>query len=695
VKILFLYFEFRKDISDIDLLEIGIASALLEDNGHEVSMLYLKTPPPPDSLAERIQSFPPDMVVAYLAFDQISFMQPVIREVKNLIGDVPVCCLGPLCALAPEEIIASPFVDYIIIGDFEMTLLELLLCIEKGRDLQNIQNTWVKGEEDIIKNTLRPPLGNLDSLPFAERGIYDHDAVVTWRKGGVAFSATRGCPHQCAFCSLAPVSMAYRSKGSYYRMRSPGHVINEINVVSSTTDIKEILFCDQEFPLENDWLREFTARLKDSCPVPFHINASVERLNTPQTIALLANAGCASITLGIETGSESFRKRFADRNLQNSHITTVRNELEKAGIEVTTMNMVGLPLETIELSQQTIEFNKLLKPDNIKARTYYPVPSTNFYQYCKQKHYIRTMELPDKPYKSALNLPFMTDKEIKSVYERLLILDTMRKVSLVPGLDIGYFDFVKSFKKAGVKAESLTEVGLEIVEIDGAPAGAIRQNPGSIMIFECELRASSFLQFYLSLSLSPVGDFMEVPTVKFNIELHQDGNRTLFFQKSIKPESRCIMKWLKCSTPLPEVTEGTGRLVFSVNTEPPGNDAFIKAFWGSPVLGNRVVEKDGSYEIISEAEYRALKRFDENIAEKEEEVSELKRTISRLARENRELAVELDRKKDQVQSLNNMLSDRDARLDELKQKVIELGKIRDQYDQSISGKISKLMRKKK
>ena len=77
MKVLFLYFEFRKDISDIDLLEVGIAAALLEDNGHEVDMLYLKTPPPQDSLADQIRAFNPNIVVAYLSFDQIGGV-PVI-----------------------------------------------------------------------------------------------------------------------------------------------------------------------------------------------------------------------------------------------------------------------------------------------------------------------------------------------------------------------------------------------------------------------------------------------------------------------------------------------------------------------------------------------------------------------------------------------------------------------------------------
>lgn len=694
MNVLFLYFELRKEIVDSNLLEIGISSALLKQNNHSVGMLYLKTSPEPDELAGYLKKYSPDLIVPFLDYDQSHFISPILEQVKSFCSRAIICCVGPLCTLMPETVIAHPMVEMIICGEFEIALLEVVEALARNKGLQNIRNTWIKGPDGISRTPLREPINKLEALPYADRTIYDHRRLVEYREGSVAVSASRGCPYRCAFCPVTPLSSAYQTKGTFYRLRSSMHIVGEIKKISETVKIERVVFCDEEFPLEMDWLKEFREKYTTFTPYPFSITASVERLNQPGVIEVLKDAGCEEVRLGVETGNQSFRRRIAGRNLSNEQILRLSAKLHKEGIRVATANMVGLPLETPELAQETLEFNKKLLPEKIYVKTYYPAPGTSLYQYCHQKQYIKTMELPSRPYESVLDLPFMTSEDIKTAYERLHLLDCVLRSRRWTKDSIGYFDFATAFENAIIDAESPADVSLEEVIISGKKSLAIRQKPGTKTIFDCEIRTPGFVQVFIMMKKIPVGDFIDSLALTFTIELWRGEKKDVIFQRMLNIEKETNQLWRKYYVPLFDIKPGEARLAFSITANGSPHDGVIYGLWGAPALVDKLLEADGKLEIIKEKDFETVQTLQRKLIEKDELCQKLRTQLHNLERQYQNLQQEFDTAKKRITQLQLELMEKDKTIEVYKKSVKELEKIREAYESSLEAKLKKFIKKK-
>ncbi|MCD6384608.1 radical SAM protein [Candidatus Sumerlaeota bacterium] len=694
MNVLFLYFELRKEIVDSNLLEIGISSALLKQNNHSVSMLYLKTIPGPDELAEYLKKYSPHLIVPFLDYDQLSFISPLLEQVKGFCSTAIVCCVGPLCTAMPDTVIAHPSVEMIIGGEFEIALLEVAEALERNKGLRNIRNTWLKEAKEIAKTPLREPISKLDALPYADRTIYDHNQLVEYREGRVVVSASRGCPYKCEFCSVTPLSSVYQTKGVFYRVRSPLHIVGEIKKIAKTVKIDRVVFCDEEFPLDIDWLKEFREKYTTFSPYPFSITASVERLSLPGVIDILKESGCEEVRLGVETGNQTFRRRVAGRNLSNEQILRLATKLREREIKISTTNMVGLPLETPELTQETLELNKKLKPDKIYVKTYYPAPGTSLYQYCRQKGYIKSMELPPRPYESVLALPFMTPEDIKKAYERLHLLDCVIRSRRWRENAVGYFDFAAAFENAIIDADSSAEVSLEEVTIDEKRLPAICQNPGTKVIFDCDIRSPGFLQVFVGVKKIPVGDFITFSPLTFTIELHRRGKKDVLFQRVLKPNEDTNRSWRKYYVPLFDIHPGKGRLVFSISANTSLNSGYIYGVWGVPALTDKLLEADGKFEIIKEKDLEGERTLREKLEEKEEMCTRLKRQLQELEGQHSKLQQDFDTLKRRITQLQLELMEKDKAIGIYRKSIEELEKIREAYESSLSTRMKKFIKKK-
>lgn len=694
MKILFIYPEFHKEIVDANLLEIGVSASLLKQNNHTVDFIYLKCFPPQNELYERIADIKPEIVVIYVDYDQFSFAQKIAEQIKNIYPEGLLCCAGPLCALLPESLIGIPGIDFIIIGEFEMPLLETVETYQRDKALGKIRNLWLKQQDEIIRTPLRPPINKLDVLPYADRSLYPHRELVEYREGAVVINATRGCPYQCGFCWLTSINAAYRNKGSFYRWRSPMHIIGELTHLAKSVTINRVLFCDEQFPLELEWLKEFRDKYKAYCGAPFQITSSAERLETPSVIDILRDVGCDTIVLGIETGNETFRRRIAERNLKNEQILRLAAQLQRANIKLKTTNMVGLPLETQELVKETFNLNAQLKPEVIKVRVYYPVPGTSLYHYCRQQKYLKTDSLPVRPYESVLALPFMSAESIKTAFEKLCLLDAVLRARRTGKQREGYFNFITGFEESKIEADFIGEVTIVEETIEGKPLPAIQQAPNTKICCEFELLSGSILQVYIKPKVLPVGDFIHYPKLNFTIEIQQGEKRELVFQRLMADPIKEGKHWSKQYLPLFGMKPGKAVMIFSVAAENTYLPDTIYGLWGAPLLTNKLKETEKGIEIISDAEFHSLQKLQQTLKEKEQQIFELTATIKSLGNEKQKLQEELKSQKKHSAELQLKILQQERAIEEYKNIIVELEKTRAEYEQSLSGKIKKFIKKK-
>lgn len=354
----------------------SIISAVLKKNGHSVNLL----------IGEKTRSFlnsieKPDIVAFSVMTGVHQWAIKIASEIKKEMDVLTV--FGGAHPTYFPEMIEHHAVDVVCLGEGEYPMLDLAEAIDKDKDITDIPNLWVKRDERIYRNELRPLIENLDSLPLPDRQIYYHYSYL--RKNPLkTFIAGRGCPYKCSFCFNPRLQEMYKGKGKYVRLRSPGNVIKEINKVKSEYGLKTVFFADDIFILDKKWLREFLPLYKKEICLPFTCDGRADTLDE-KTAGLLQEAGCFCIRFGIESGNEQIRNRILKKGITNAQIINTAQILRKHKIKFMTYNMVGIPEETMKNAFETVELNIKIKTNYPRCSILTPYPGTEIAEYAAQK----------------------------------------------------------------------------------------------------------------------------------------------------------------------------------------------------------------------------------------------------------------------------------------------------------------------
>ncbi len=229
---------------------------------------------------------------------------------------------------------------------------------------------------EIVRTPRRPNERHPDSFGIPARDLIDHERYRTaWRGRHGYFSinmvSTRGCPFHCNWCAK-PIW------GQRYAMRSPAAVAEELATVKATIAPDHVWFADDIFGLRPSWLTEFADRVDAlGASIPFTIQSRCD-LMTPQAVAALRRAGCATVWLGAESGSQRILDAM-DKGTTVSQIRSAREGLGAAGIEACFFIQLGYPGERWDDLEATIALVRDLQPDDIGVSVSYPLPGTRFH----------------------------------------------------------------------------------------------------------------------------------------------------------------------------------------------------------------------------------------------------------------------------------------------------------------------------
>lgn len=407
-------------------LHYGIAwiSAVLKMNGHKTSLLHITRDISKKKLLTEVRRVKPDIICFSSTTNQFPYVKLYANWIKGVFN-LPIICGGIHVTLCPDDAILCNGIDIVCIGEGEYPLLELVNALESGKENSQIMNLWIRKKGIIIRNPLRPLIQNLDELPFPDTEIFQYERILKRRGGEAGFLAGRGCPYSCTYCCNHAVRKLYNGKGSYVRIRSVSNVLEEIKYVAEKYGslVKKINFDDDTFTLFHKWVKEFCKAYKKEFDYPFSCNVRADTVNMEILVAL-KRAGCDTIKIGIESGDEWLRRNILKRSMTNRQIITACKTAHEVGIKVYTFNMIGLPFETPSMIEKTIELNRLIAPNRVQTSIFYPYPNTELYRICQTGGF-----LIDKHKKSyfdegtTLNLPTLTEKQIKDYYTKLKELD--------------------------------------------------------------------------------------------------------------------------------------------------------------------------------------------------------------------------------------------------------------------------------
>lgn len=394
-------------------LGLAYAAALLEQKLIHVQILDLKvTPLTSDQFIEKLRVFQPDMI-------GISATTPTIKEAwdiaettkKNLPTSIVVLG-GVHPTVMPEESLNKPFIDAIAHGEGEYTFIDLCLY-DTFADIQGIS---YKKNGKIIHNPNRPPIQNLDELPFPAYHLLDikkyHPPLGNYKQlPSMIMLTTRGCPGRCTFCYSG-------IKEKNIRTRSAENIIAEIQYLKKHYGIKEISFYDDVFTLFKDKVRKLCQTLINE-----HYNITwtcMTRINLvdEEILRLMKKAGCHQICYGIESADETILKNI-QKDLNLAQARDVIAMTKRVGIRTRISLMFGNPGETEETMQKTINFALETNPDIVMFNVATAYPGTEMHTWAKQ-HGLLT-EKPWTEYdmgQYTLQLPNVSEAQVQTYYKR-------------------------------------------------------------------------------------------------------------------------------------------------------------------------------------------------------------------------------------------------------------------------------------
>jgi anaerobic magnesium-protoporphyrin IX monomethyl ester cyclase len=373
-----LFVEKQIDYEPLGLLYL---SSVLRQAGHQVR-LAVAAVEDPVAVAREWQ---PGVVGYSVYTGSQTYYRDLNLRIKEAVDVVSVFG-GPHPTYFPEYV-EQPGVDAVCVGEGEGAILDLVEAVEAGQPLTGIDNWWFKHDGQLEQNPVRPGEDDLDRLPLPDRGLlYEKDAFA--RQSGIKhFITSRGCPYDCTYCFNHALAGIYRGKGKRLRQMSVDRVVQEVKGVQERYPTQFVVFLDDLFIVYVDWLRELAEKFPREVGLPFFCNVRAN-LVTPAKIALLKEAGCASVGMGLETGNPALRNEILKRNLSDEQIVEASRLIREAGIQLLTTNMIGLPGGTLTNDLETLALNHACKPAYANAFLYQPYPRTELGEYARKGGYV-------------------------------------------------------------------------------------------------------------------------------------------------------------------------------------------------------------------------------------------------------------------------------------------------------------------
>jgi radical SAM superfamily enzyme YgiQ (UPF0313 family) len=386
----------------------AFVGAYLREHGHEVCFLRATLDLTDDEVVERVAAAAPDLIGLSLTTRQWLRAKHLVGRIREEV-DAPVVAGGLHPTFSPEDVLAAPGFDFVCLGEGEEAMLELA-----DGHTGEIANLWARGGE---RPPMRPPFEPIDALPFAARDLLDEPL------GTNHMATQRGCPFPCTYCAARIYSELYEGYTNYGRRRSVDSVIDELLELREAGRLGYVIFLDDTFTINHRWVKAFCARYGEEIGAPFSLHARVETVSAPM-LELLAGAGCKQITYGVESGSERVRREIMRRPVTNDRFREVFGWTRDAGILLTANFMVGLPGETRDDMQMTLDLAEALGVFDFGYFVFYPYPGTALYRVCLEKGYLPPdhLFLEANHRESILDLPDISKADIAEFYDRFTAL---------------------------------------------------------------------------------------------------------------------------------------------------------------------------------------------------------------------------------------------------------------------------------
>ena len=355
-----------------------------------------------EEISRRIKEWKPEtaiITVPFSGWSRAAFeTAAIVKQVDKAIVTV---LMGLHPSVKPAECLAQPNIDFVVIGEPEITVLELVNTLASGdlAKLKDVRGIAFKDNDKTIQTPPRPVIENLDELPYPARHLLPMKEFFeaankrpisgNLKKPSIRMLTSRGCNHACIFCSN------YIVMGRKWRGRSAENVVGEIEQIIRDYGVRQIDFLDDNISFDRERMESICdlliqKRLKVEWCTPNGVRADCL---DEELLKKMKKAGCKRILVAPESGVQRIVDEVINKQQDLEKVEKAVSAAREVGIEVGCFFILGMPGETKEDMKATIAFAHKLR--QLGADRFYfsyatPLYGTELYERARRNGFLKS-----------------------------------------------------------------------------------------------------------------------------------------------------------------------------------------------------------------------------------------------------------------------------------------------------------------
>lgn len=342
---------------------------------------------PDDEVRQVLRRVRPDVVgISIHQAVNLEGARRLSRLAKETLSDEVVTVAGGVYPSVSRSAVLQqcPDIDFALQGEAEQSFVTLLRLLNGGSVVAGAVDGLIWRQGDTVHVEPKTDfIKDLDAVPFPARDLVDIRRFMDTRlsiygigdRPSLSILTSRSCPHQCSFCNM------WMIHGKRWRPRSPENVLAEIDEMVNRWGARDLFIMDDNLTLRSDRVIEICEGIiRRKYPIRWNTpNGISAKGATPEMARAMKAAGCKSVCVAIETGSEDFRRTAMNKRVGNDEIRRAVAAFRGAGIPVGGLLMLGMPGETDRRFLETLRFVKELPLTWIVVSFTFPHVGTRLY----------------------------------------------------------------------------------------------------------------------------------------------------------------------------------------------------------------------------------------------------------------------------------------------------------------------------
>lgn len=329
-------------------LGMGYLAAVLKEKGVEVKVRdYLAEKFDFLSFKELINAFKPDIIGISSLTATYNQAVKIARLIKD-ITPLPVVMGGLHVTFLPEEALKEEAIDFVVRGEGEMTLSELIDYLKGLKPITSIVGLSFKDKDKVIHNPDRREIEELDSLPYPDWSVFERRFYQSPLTGelNIPIIFGRGCPYGCNYCSVG---------GKKRRERKAEKVISEFRWMAERFNSKKFIVTDDLHLLDGEFRKIMELLAEKGLGLKWKMTNRLDQVER-KLFWLMKKAGCQAIGYGLESPKAATLSQV-HKNISVDPYLNIIRQTGEAGINAAASFMFGFPWEKEEDIKETIRFS--------------------------------------------------------------------------------------------------------------------------------------------------------------------------------------------------------------------------------------------------------------------------------------------------------------------------------------------------